>query len=242
MPIGDGTSRGLRPVCTTRRARHREAGGSRAWRELELIAGTSPTTVAEVPGTRDAATSAGRIEFRPLRRDDFSTLCTWLARPHVREWWQHDPSPASVETDFGPGVDGDDPVEYFIVAIDGAECAFIQSCQLHDEDEWWNALQVVSAPRDAFTIDYFIAEPTRIGRGHGTTMIGAFLADRWRRYPDATCSIVDVDPANAPSWRALENNGYHAVWEGELDLSDPRDQGPTRIYLLERPATDAGMG
>jgi len=187
---------------------------------------------------RDETTSAGRFGFRPLRRDDVAMLCDWLARPHVLAWWHHDPSPASVEADFGPGIDGEDPVEYFIVAIDGDECAFIQSCQLHDEDEWWNALQVVDAPRDAFTVDYFIAEPSLIGRGLGTAMIGAFLADRWRRYPDATCSIVDVNPANPPSWRALEKNGYCAVWEGELDVSNPRDQGPTRVYRLERPATD----
>lgn len=187
---------------------------------------------------RDETTSADRFDFRPLRRDDVAMLCDWLARPHVRAWWHHDPSPASVDADFGPGIEGQDPVEYFVVAIDGDECAFIQSCQLHDEDEWWSALQVIDAPRDAFTVDYFIADPTRIGHGLGTAMIGAFLADRWRRYADATCSIVDVDPANPPSWRALEKNGYRAVWEGELDVSDPRDQGPCRVYRLERPATE----
>ena len=164
-------------------------------------------------------------------------LCDWLARPHVRAWWKHDPSPASVEEDFGAGVDGEEAVEYFVVSIDGNECAFIQSCQLHDEDEWWNALQVVNAPRDAFTIDYFIADVSVVGQGLGTRMIGEFLQDRWRRYPDATCSIVDVDPTNPPSWRALEKNGYRAVWEGQLDVSDPRDRGTSRVYRLDRPTT-----
>lgn len=184
----------------------------------------------------DDATSSGRFGFRPLERADFSLLCDWLARPHVRAWWHHDSSPASVEADFGPGIDGEESVEYFVVSIDGDECAFVQSCQLHDEDDWWAALQVVDAPRDAFTVDYFIADPSRIGHGLGTAMIGAFLADRWRRYPDATCSIVDVDPANPPSWRALVKNGYRAVWEGELDVGDPRDRGlPPRTPRHRRP-------
>lgn len=182
------------------------------------------------------ALAANRFVFRPLGREDFPTLGDWLARSHVRTWWHHDPSPSSLEGDFGPGVDGEDAVEYFIVAIDGVECAFIQSCQLHDEDEWWSALQVVDAPRDAFTVDYFIAEPSLVGKGLGTAVIRQFLEDRWRRYPDATCSIVDVDPANPPSWRALEKNGYRAIWEGELDVSDPRDQGTSRLYRLDRPA------
>jgi aminoglycoside 6'-N-acetyltransferase len=181
--------------------------------------------------------AASRFGFRPLSRDDFPTLGDWLARPHVRAWWHHDPTPASVEEDFGPGVDGEDAVEYFVVSIDGDEAAFIQSCQLHDEDEWWSALQVVNAPRDAFTVDYFIADPSLVGKGIGTAMIETFLANRWRRYPDATCSIVDVDPANPPSWRALEKNGYRAVWEGELDVGDLRDQGPCRVYMLERPTS-----
>ena len=102
---------------------------------------------------------AGRFGYRPLTRADFPTLSGWLARPHVETWWHHDPSPAAVEKDFAPGVDGEDPVEYFVVSIDGTECAFVQSCQLHDEDEWWRALQVVNAPRDAITVDYFIGEP-----------------------------------------------------------------------------------
>ncbi len=95
---------------------------------------------------------------------------------------------------------------------------------------------VDAAPRDAFTVDYFIAEPSLVGKGLGTAVIRQFLKDRWRRYPDATCSIVDVDPANPPSWRALEKNGYRAIWEGELDVSDPRDQGTSRLYRLDRPA------
>jgi aminoglycoside 6'-N-acetyltransferase len=195
----------------------------------------------EINDEMGEAGEASRFAFRPLAREDFPMLASWLARPHVQVWWQHDPSSASIEEDFGPGVDGEDAVEYFVVSIDGQESAFIQSCQLCDEDEWWRALQVVNAPRDAFTVDYFIAESSLVGQGLGTAMIGAFLKDRWRRYPDATCSIVDVDPANPPSWRALEKNGYRAVWEGQLDLSDPRDQGTSRVYRLDRPkSTESG--
>lgn len=186
----------------------------------------------------DGEASAGdRFRFRPLGRTDFAMLGEWLGRTHVRMWWHHDPSPASIAEDFGPGVDGEEAVEYFVVSIDGTECAFIQSCQLHDEDEWWTALQVVDAPRDAFTMDYFIADPTLVGQGLGTAMIKEFLENRWRRYPDATCSIVDVDPANPASWRALEKNGYRGVWEGRLDVVGPRDQGTCRVYRLDRPST-----
>ena len=86
-------------------------------------------------------------------------------------------------------------------------------------------------------MDYFIADPTLVGQGLGTAMIEEFLENRWRRYPDATCSIVDVDPANPASWRALEKNGYRGVWEGRLDVVDPRDQGTCRVYRLDRPST-----
>ncbi|MEZ5250444.1 MAG: GNAT family N-acetyltransferase [Ilumatobacteraceae bacterium] len=186
-------------------------------------------------GIEGDAVAANRFDFRPLARDDFPMLGDWLGRAHVRAWWHHDPSPASIDEDFGPGVDGDEAVEV-LHRVDRRRGVRVRpELPTPRRGRVVGALQVVDAPRDAFTMDYFIAEPSLVGQGLGTAMIGEFLEDRWRRYPDATCSIVDVDPANPPSWRALEKNGYRTVWEGELDVSDLRDQGTSRVYRLERP-------
>ena len=174
------------------------------------------------------------FSFRALERPDFALLGAWLARPHVRKWWKHDPSPEAVEKDFAEGVDGIDPVEYFIVSFAGREMGFMQRYVMADNPEWLSALSVVQCAPDALGFDYFIAEPDMIGRGIGTAMIGEFIARTWDRHPEATTIIVDVDPNNPASWRALEKNGFVRVWEGELEIDDPDDQGPTVVFRLSR--------
>ena len=68
----------------------------------------------------------GPITFRPLRRDDFGRLATWLAEPRVARWWNHDHSPEAIERDFGTSVDGGDATEMFAVQLDGEPVGFIQ--------------------------------------------------------------------------------------------------------------------
>jgi aminoglycoside 6'-N-acetyltransferase len=178
------------------------------------------------------------ITFRALQRSDFALLSEWLARPHVRRWWRHDPSSDAVEADFGDGVDGLDPVEYFMVVIDGVDRGFIQRCQFGDEAEWLVALQVVDAQAEAAGIDYFIGDMEFVGRGVGTAMIGAFIADTWTRYPNAPMMLVDVEAENVASWRILEKNGFRRIWSGQLDTDEPAVGGTTVILRLDRPALD----
>lgn len=176
------------------------------------------------------------VTFRPLRRDDFELLGTWLARPHVQRWWQHDPSATAVEEDFGDGVDGDDPIEYFVIQLDGRDVGLIQRYRYGDEDEWMAVMGVVGDLHpDTVGIDYLIGEAGLTDQGIGTAVIGAFVADTWARRPSAPAIVVDVDPENRPSWRVLERNGFERIWAGELDAPDPRDAGPCVVYRLRRP-------
>jgi aminoglycoside 6'-N-acetyltransferase len=176
------------------------------------------------------------VTFRPLARDDFGLLGTWLGRAHVERWWQHDPSPTAVEDDFGDGVDGDDPIEYFVIVLDGRDVGLIQRYRYGDEDEWMSVMGVIGDLHpDTVGIDYLIGDEELTGRGIGTAVIAAFVADTWRRFPVAPAIVVDVDPSNRPSWRVLERNGFERIWSGDLDAPDPRDAGPCVVYRLRRP-------
>jgi aminoglycoside 6'-N-acetyltransferase len=171
--------------------------------------------------------------FRPLTRDDFPLLSAWLAKPFVQRWWQHDPD--SVEADFGEGINGTDPIEYKIASLDGVPIGLVQRAQIGDDPEWMATLSVVVAPADAFSVDYLIGEESLTGRGVGTAMVGAFIADSWDRYPDATKAIVDVNADNVASWKLLERLGFHRIWTGHLDSGHPSDDGVSAIYELVRP-------
>jgi aminoglycoside 6'-N-acetyltransferase len=169
-----------------------------------------------------------------MTRDDLGLLATWLAAPHVEAWWREDPSPEAVEANYGPALDGGDPTEHFIVERDGAPIGMIQRYLNGDDRDWTAALAVTGAPADSAGIDYLIGHPALIGHGLGPDMIGAFVADTWRRYPDVPAIVVAVSLDNARSWRALEKVGFERTWTGEIRSGDPSDEGISYCYVLER--------
>ncbi len=168
-------------------------------------------------------------------------LAIGLAAPHVDEWWGEDADLGALEARYGPGIDGDDPTECFIVERDGVPFGFVQRYRLADEPGWVESLWPTGAPLDGAGIDYLIADPGQLGRGHGTAMLAEFVGDTWQRYPDVPALVVDVDPANRRSWRALERLGFERVWEGDLEAEDPADAGPAVVYVLARPTESSSQ-
>ncbi len=175
------------------------------------------------------------FEFRPLTRDDFSLLGTWLASPHVEPWWREDPSPMAIESNYGPVVDGGDPAEVFVVELDGSPIGIIQRYLNSDDPAWLAALEPTGTPPDAAGIDYLIGHPALIGHGLGSAMIAQFVTDTFARYADAPAIVVTVNAENVGSWRALEKAGFTRTWTGEIDSGDPSDEGVSHCYVLVRP-------
>jgi aminoglycoside 6'-N-acetyltransferase len=173
--------------------------------------------------------------FRPLSRDDFSLLSTWLGAPHVQRWWREDPDPAAIEARYGPGVDGTDPGEVFVVERDGRPIGLIQRYRFDDNPAWRESLRETGTPSDAAGIDYLIGEERLVGGGLGPALIGQFLTDTWIRYPDIAAVVVNIDQANRRSWRAVEKVGFQRAWSGEIESDDPSDAGTNHIYVLFRP-------
>lgn len=175
------------------------------------------------------------IAFRALRREDLGLLSRWLALPHVHEWWLEDAELAAVEARYGPGIDGDDPTEYFVVEVDGEDLGFVQHYLIRENPEWELTLAPTGAPLDSAGMDYFVADPDRLGQGLGTAILTEFVAEIWARYPGIEYVVVDVDPANTRSWRTLDRLGFSLIWEGDLVTEDPIDAGPAYVYVLVRP-------
>ena len=171
--------------------------------------------------------------FCPLARADFDLLGRWLARPHVHAWWHHKWTPEALEVDFGDGIDSG-RTEYFVVSQGGRPTGFVQRYCIGEYPEWVDDLRRADpSPETAAGIDYFIGELDVVGHGVGTAMLRAFLADTWRRYPHVDHLLVDVDPANPASWRALEKNGFAKTWEGVLESDD--EPSVSWVFRLRRP-------
>jgi 2-methylisocitrate lyase-like PEP mutase family enzyme len=69
-------------------------------------------------------------------------------------------------------------------------------------------------------------------------MIDQFVADVWRRYPEANEVAVSVAEGNRRSWRALEKAGFVHSWTGELESDDPGDAGVSVVHVRKRPRPD----
>jgi aminoglycoside 6'-N-acetyltransferase len=186
------------------------------------------------------------ISFRPLVKEDLPVLASWLARPHVMQWWREAADLAPVEAAYLPLIDGTDPTEAFLALRSGQPVGYLQRYRLDDNPEWQQA--ILLALRDggdagdageinAVGIDYLIADETLTGQGLGRMMISDFVDDSWRRYPDSATIAVAVQQDNHASWRALEGAGFVRRWAGTLASGDPSDAGPSYVYLKERPAT-----
>jgi RimJ/RimL family protein N-acetyltransferase len=135
-----------------------------------------------------------------------------------------------LEAEYGPGIDGSDPTEVFIVQVDGTPVGMIQRYMNRDDPGWDAQIDIPSAAG----IDYYIGDPAYIGRGIGTAMIIAFVASVFAAYPKATCITAGVLRDNRPSWRALEKAGFRRERELDLESSDPWDRGPGFLYTLAR--------
>lgn len=179
-----------------------------------------------------------QLSFRALTRDDFPLIAEWLSQSHVSQWWRHEPTPAAVEADFGPAVDGTDPTDLILVLSDDRPIGLMQSYRIGDNQEWLAALQVVNSHEDSVGIDYFIGELDATGHGVGTGMIRLFTDRIWSQYPDAPAIVVAVNQNNIASWRALEKSGFRRAWSGILESDDPSDKDPSHLYQLFPPASD----
>ncbi|HUS42462.1 MAG TPA: GNAT family N-acetyltransferase [Ilumatobacteraceae bacterium] len=174
--------------------------------------------------------------FRRLTREDFPLLGTWLAAPHVREWWNHDHSPEAVEDDFGAAVDGAEAGEDWLAELDGKPIGLIQYCRFVDYPDYAAEMEpVYPVDAAAASIDYLIGDVEMIGRSVGSAMIHAFVAFVWAHDPTTTHLVVPVNSANERSWRALLRAGFHLVARGEIDPDKPTHDRMHEVLRIDRP-------
>lgn len=177
-----------------------------------------------------------RLTWRPVIQEDLALLAEWLARPHVHRYWNHDYSAEGVARDFGPGTRGEEAGEDLLVQLDGAPIALVQRSRIHDYAEDFADLSaIVEVPPGAVTVDYLIADVERTGKGLGTAIIRAVVAETWSVYADAPAIIVAVVAGNIGSWRALEKAGFRRIGEGDMMPDNPIDPPRHVVLRLDRP-------
>ena len=141
------------------------------------------------------------INLRTLGDGDLPLFKTWLYLPHVARWY-HDPLDwiREVETrnsDFWW-------LHHFIAEADGAPVGFCQFYEYRKSGETWHGGVEVEG---AYSIDYLIGDPARLGTGLGKAMVGE-LVRAVRAQGDAARIIVQPEPENTASCRTLLSCGF----------------------------------
>jgi len=144
------------------------------------------------------------ITFRRLVEADLATLHRWLNEPGVVQWWEGDDvSWEAIVRDYGSART--DSTEQWIASLGGTEIGWIQCYPTIDDpgecEAWWR----LGIDRTAAGIDYLIGDPGMRGRGIGSAMIRAFVADVvFGLHPGWSQVCAGPYLANDSSWRTLE--------------------------------------
>lgn len=176
------------------------------------------------------------IGFRPLTRDDFDLLVSWLEEPAVRYWWNHETTSEALEDDFGESIDGKEGSENHVVLLDGEPVGVIQYSRFSAFPDYVEEMAAVyPVGPTAASIDYMIGRTAMIGRGLGTEMLRAFVERVWTADPEVTEIVVPVNSANERSWRALQRIGFRPVARGEMEPDSPDHGRMHEILRIDRP-------
>jgi RimJ/RimL family protein N-acetyltransferase len=159
--------------------------------------------------------------FSPLTTSDLPMVHEWIQRPHVAEWWHEPISLADLERDY---MIHRSSTRAYIAMLEGEPIGFVQSYVAMDSgDGWWDE------ERDPGTrgIDQFLANGDQLGRGLGSSMVSAFVA---QLFQDPAVSKVQTDPSpkNERAIRCYRRVGF--VVEREVTTPD----GPALLMCLRR--------
>ena len=163
------------------------------------------------------------LSFRRMTADDLLLVEAWLQEPHVGPWWK----PSEID-EVTRAVRGDDPVEPWLLVLDGNDVGYFQVYDVGYDDEYRAACASAGIEAGTAGMDYLLGDAGLLGRGIGTAAIGRFVDDvvfGLGPYPAVTAG---PDPANAASIRVLEKNGF--VFVGDIATTD----GPEHLMCKMR--------
>lgn len=130
-----------------------------------------------------------KVTCQPMKPANLDMLHNWLWRPHVSEWWGSAPSRAKVEAEYLPMTDPTSTTQGYVAVLEGRPIGFIQSyCVLGVGGGWWEQ----ETDSRARGIDQFLANADHLGRGLGSTMVGAFVN---KLVLDASVTKLQTDPS-----------------------------------------------
>ncbi len=155
--------------------------------------------------------TAHAISFRALSEDDLPRLTDWLNRPHLRRFFQFEPTTLEqVSAKYGPRIRGEVPTQSSLALLDGFPFGYLQCYRISDWPDW----QAVVGTTEGISIDLFIADPNLVGRGLGRRMLKRYVETvAFAAYPDERLCWIGHELENVAARACSEASGFVAVRE-----------------------------
>ncbi|HSS26349.1 MAG TPA: GNAT family N-acetyltransferase [Usitatibacter sp.] len=159
------------------------------------------------------------IALRRLAASDLQSMYLWLGRPHVAKWYGKPPgSFPEMLAKYGPRTEDTCAVRAFIASVEGVDCGYIQAYPLAAFPDYGAGIACESGAQG---IDFFIADPWRLGSGLGTRLLRLFLEQEVFAHGAPEC-FADPGEGNEACIRALEKAGFTVVRQVHVPGSEPQ--------------------
>ena len=171
----------------------------------------------------------GELRVRAMLDEpqDYELVVRWRNEPHVREWWDPDDPPMTVEravSECRPAIIGAEPDQLCIIELDGTAVGFVQFSAWFN---WQKDLDEMglTVPPGSWSLDIYIGELERMNRGLGSRVV-RLVCDHLFRIQHASAVAFGVEVDNARAKRAYLKAGMRST----VRFRDLDTRGGERVW------------
>jgi RimJ/RimL family protein N-acetyltransferase len=190
----------------------------------------------------DVIAADGDLVIRLLRDhiEDYERIVAWRNQPHVRQWWDPDDRPLTLEAaieELRAGTQASHPTTACIIEVSGAPAGFMQFYPWDGEQRYLEEVGI-TLPDGAWGLDIYIGEPALIDQGIGSRAV-RLLSDHLFSDRDATAVALVTEAVNSRAQAAYARAGMRSV-ERFLDTDLRNGQRVESIVMIrDRPSGTA---
>lgn len=147
------------------------------------------------------------FQFKLVRKEERDLVHTWLAKPHVAEWFYGDGLQGTIKH-LDEFLDGSLKAQYWIGSTNGRPFVFFITSNVEKPDD--ELSKWCSDEGKAITLDMLIGEESFLGKGLSAPVIQEFIRSQ---FPHVDEVLIDPEAANERAVHVYQKAGFEIQGE-----------------------------